>query len=180
VIASGLSIGTLFTLFVVPAVYLLIATEHSRHWWFRVVSEDGGKMRPYRRHDDHGGMTWWSRLVLRAASGFVLIAGLSGCLLDADKPDIAIDVPQGVELLLENFPMTERETRITDTFQVEREDGSQETVIEQTIFLIHKGDNHSVPIQIEWYLNDDSLIRDQSDHSVFRNGITGETFRRIR
>jgi multidrug efflux pump len=30
VIASGLSIGTLFTLFVVPAVYLLIATEHSR------------------------------------------------------------------------------------------------------------------------------------------------------
>ena len=31
VIASGLSIGTLFTLFVVPAVYLLIATDHSRH-----------------------------------------------------------------------------------------------------------------------------------------------------
>jgi multidrug efflux pump len=30
VIASGLSIGTLFTLFVVPAVYLLIATDHSR------------------------------------------------------------------------------------------------------------------------------------------------------
>jgi multidrug efflux pump len=29
VIASGLSIGTLFTLFVVPAVYLLIATVHS-------------------------------------------------------------------------------------------------------------------------------------------------------
>jgi multidrug efflux pump len=29
VIASGLSIGTLFTLFVVPAVYLLIATDHS-------------------------------------------------------------------------------------------------------------------------------------------------------
>lgn len=30
VIASGLSIGTLFTLFVVPAAYLLIATDHSR------------------------------------------------------------------------------------------------------------------------------------------------------
>jgi multidrug efflux pump len=29
VIATGLSIGTLFTLFVVPAVYLLIATDHS-------------------------------------------------------------------------------------------------------------------------------------------------------
>jgi len=76
--------------------------------------------------------------------------------------------------------MPERETRITDTFQVEREDGSRETVTEQTVFLIHKGDNYSAPIQIEWYLNGDSLIRDQSDHSVFRNGITGETFRRIR
>ena len=30
VIASGLSIGTLFTLFVLPAVYLLIATGESR------------------------------------------------------------------------------------------------------------------------------------------------------
>ena len=30
VIATGLSIGTLFTLFVVPAVYLLIGTDHSR------------------------------------------------------------------------------------------------------------------------------------------------------
>ena len=30
VIASGLAIGTLFTLFVVPAVYLMIATDHSR------------------------------------------------------------------------------------------------------------------------------------------------------
>jgi multidrug efflux pump len=29
VIASGLSIGTLFTLFVVPAVYLILATDHS-------------------------------------------------------------------------------------------------------------------------------------------------------
>ncbi|MCX8570128.1 MULTISPECIES: efflux RND transporter permease subunit [Hyphomicrobiales] len=31
VIASGLSIGTLFTLFVVPAVYMLIAADHSKH-----------------------------------------------------------------------------------------------------------------------------------------------------
>jgi multidrug efflux pump len=31
VIATGLAIGTLFTLFVVPAVYLLIAADHSRH-----------------------------------------------------------------------------------------------------------------------------------------------------
>jgi multidrug efflux pump len=30
VIASGLSVGTLFTLFVVPAVYVLIAADHSR------------------------------------------------------------------------------------------------------------------------------------------------------
>jgi multidrug efflux pump len=30
VIASGLSIGTLFTLFVVPAVYMMLATDHSR------------------------------------------------------------------------------------------------------------------------------------------------------
>ena len=30
VIASGLSIGTLFTLFVVPAVYMMIAADHSK------------------------------------------------------------------------------------------------------------------------------------------------------
>jgi multidrug efflux pump len=29
VIASGLSIGTLFTLFVVPAFYILLAADHS-------------------------------------------------------------------------------------------------------------------------------------------------------
>ena len=29
VIASGLTIGTLFTLFVVPAVYMLIAEDHA-------------------------------------------------------------------------------------------------------------------------------------------------------
>jgi multidrug efflux pump len=31
VIASGLAIGTAFTLFVIPAVYLLIAEDHSKH-----------------------------------------------------------------------------------------------------------------------------------------------------
>jgi multidrug efflux pump len=31
VIASGLAIGTLFTLFVVPAVYVLLAADHSKH-----------------------------------------------------------------------------------------------------------------------------------------------------
>jgi multidrug efflux pump len=30
VIATGLSIGTLFTLFVVPSVYLLIAQDHNK------------------------------------------------------------------------------------------------------------------------------------------------------
>jgi multidrug efflux pump len=30
VIATGLAIGTLFTLFVVPAVYMLIAADHAR------------------------------------------------------------------------------------------------------------------------------------------------------
>jgi hypothetical protein len=75
--------------------------------------------------------------------------------------------------------MPDRETRITGRFQVERQDGSRETVTEQTTFLIHKGNNHRAPIQIDWYLNGDSLIRDQLDHSVFRNGITGETLRRV-
>jgi len=37
VIASGLSIGTLFTLFVVPAFYLLLATDHSK---LRVEQEE--------------------------------------------------------------------------------------------------------------------------------------------
>jgi len=31
VISSGVAIGTLFTLFVVPAVYLLLAADHSKH-----------------------------------------------------------------------------------------------------------------------------------------------------
>ncbi|HEV2265120.1 MAG TPA: hypothetical protein VGR79_11380, partial [Stellaceae bacterium] len=30
VISSGIAIGTLFTLFVVPAVYMLVAADHSK------------------------------------------------------------------------------------------------------------------------------------------------------
>src|SRR5271170_3651703 len=51
-------------------------------------------MRPYRLNADIGCMDWL-RCVVRAAGGLVLVATLSGCLLEADKPDIAIDVPQG-------------------------------------------------------------------------------------
>jgi hypothetical protein len=47
--------------------------------------------------------------------------------------------------------MADRETKITDTFQVEREDGSRETVTEETVFLIHKGDNYKAPQQREWF-----------------------------
>jgi multidrug efflux pump len=39
VIASGLAIGTLFTLFVVPAVYMLIAADHSKHAESEEVAE---------------------------------------------------------------------------------------------------------------------------------------------
>jgi outer membrane protein, multidrug efflux system len=52
------------------------------------------RMRPDRHNADIGGMRSWLRAVLRVAGGFAMVAGLSGCLLDADKPDIAIDVPQ--------------------------------------------------------------------------------------
>jgi hypothetical protein len=76
--------------------------------------------------------------------------------------------------------MAEKETRTTATFPVEREDGSQEVVTEETTYLIHKGTGHRTPIQMEWFLDGDSLIRDPTDKDVFRNGITGETFRRLR
>jgi outer membrane protein, multidrug efflux system len=52
-------------------------------------------MRPDRHNADIGGMGSWLRAVLRATGGIAIVASLSGCLLDADKPDIAIDVPQG-------------------------------------------------------------------------------------
>ncbi len=44
VIASGLSIGTLFTLFVVPAVYLLIAADH--HATTDIAADAGAAVRP--------------------------------------------------------------------------------------------------------------------------------------
>jgi NodT family efflux transporter outer membrane factor (OMF) lipoprotein len=39
-------------------------------------------------------MRAWLWRVVRAAAALASVATLSGCLLDADKPDIAIDVPQ--------------------------------------------------------------------------------------
>jgi len=39
-------------------------------------------------------MIAWLWRVARAMGALASIASLSGCLLDADKPDIAIDVPQ--------------------------------------------------------------------------------------
>jgi len=41
VIASGIAIGTLFTLFVVPAVYLMLAAEHAE-----ISAEDDGSAAP--------------------------------------------------------------------------------------------------------------------------------------
>lgn len=76
--------------------------------------------------------------------------------------------------------MTQTETKLTARFQVERKDGSRETVTEHTTFLIHRGDGHRSPAQIDWYLDGDTMIRDQNDHDIFRNGLTGEEFRRVR
>lgn len=76
--------------------------------------------------------------------------------------------------------MPENETKITATFRVEREDGSREVVTERTTFLIHKGTGGRSPCQIDWFLGGESLIRDPTNEDEFRNGITGETFRRIR
>jgi hypothetical protein len=84
-----------------------------------------------------------------------------------------------IDQFVESRPMTDRESEITDTFQVERKDGSQVTVTEETEFLIHKGDGYRAPVKREWLLDGDSLIRDPSDHSIFRNDVTGEMFRRI-
>jgi outer membrane protein, multidrug efflux system len=50
-------------------------------------------MRPYRHMADLGSVGLWRR-VLRADGALALMTMLSGCLLEADKPDIAIDVPQ--------------------------------------------------------------------------------------
>jgi multidrug efflux pump len=42
VIATGIAIGTLFTLFVVPAMYLLLAADHSKHAAGEAVPASGG------------------------------------------------------------------------------------------------------------------------------------------
>jgi hypothetical protein len=76
--------------------------------------------------------------------------------------------------------MQQTETRMTDTFQVQCEDGSINVVTEVTTFLIHEGTEQRAPCQIVWFLGGESLIRDQSDHDIFRNGLRGEIFRRIR
>src|SRR5215470_564291 len=47
-----------------------------------------------RRDRRYAGMSAWRWRVVRAVGALALVATLSGCLLDADKPDIAIDVPQ--------------------------------------------------------------------------------------
>jgi multidrug efflux pump len=42
VIATGVAIGTLFTLFVVPAMYLLLAADHSKRVIGEALSATGG------------------------------------------------------------------------------------------------------------------------------------------
>ncbi len=42
VIATGVAIGTLFTLFVVPAMYVLIAADHSKHATAEALPASGG------------------------------------------------------------------------------------------------------------------------------------------
>ena len=55
-------------------------------------------MRPYRHLADFSGVGLW-RCVVRAAGAFALMTTLSGCLLEADKPDIAIDVPKDYKFI---------------------------------------------------------------------------------
>jgi multidrug efflux pump len=42
VIATGVAIGTLFTLFVVPAMYVLLAGDHSKHAKAEALPVSGG------------------------------------------------------------------------------------------------------------------------------------------
>jgi outer membrane protein, multidrug efflux system len=58
-------------------------------------------MRPYRHLADFGGLALW-RCVMRAAGAFALMTTLSGCLIEADKPDIAIDVPKDYSFISSN------------------------------------------------------------------------------
>src|SRR5262249_14112674 len=57
-----------------------------------------GNMRPYGHLADFGGVSLWRRL-LRVAGAFALVTTLSGCLLEADKPDIAIEVPKDYKFI---------------------------------------------------------------------------------
>ncbi len=54
VIASGLSIGTLFTLFVVPAVYMMLAADHSHEARAQALREAEEAERAMRHEGPHG------------------------------------------------------------------------------------------------------------------------------
>jgi hypothetical protein len=73
--------------------------------------------------------------------------------------------------------MAETEEQTSAAFQVQREDGSKFVLTEVTTFLIHEGDGHRVPCQIEWFVDGKSVIRDRH---VFKNFVTGEIFRIVR
>ena len=73
--------------------------------------------------------------------------------------------------------MPEAEEQTTAAFQVQREDGSRFVLTEVATFLVHEGDGHRVPCQIEWFVDGKSVIRDRH---VFKNLVTGEIFRVVR
>ena len=73
--------------------------------------------------------------------------------------------------------MPETEEQTTAAFQVQREDGSRFVLTEVATFLVHEGDGHRVPCQIEWFVDGKSVIRDRH---VFKNLVTGEIFRIVR
>jgi hypothetical protein len=73
--------------------------------------------------------------------------------------------------------MPETEEQTTAEFQVQREDGSRFVLAEVATFLVHEGDGHRVPYQIEWFVDGKSVIRDRH---VFKNLVTGEIFRIVR
>jgi outer membrane protein, multidrug efflux system len=60
-------------------------------------------MRPYRHIADFGCVGLWRRVV-RGAGALALMTTLSGCLLEADKPDIAIDVPKDFKFTTSKDP----------------------------------------------------------------------------
>jgi outer membrane protein, multidrug efflux system len=60
-------------------------------------------MRPYRHMADFGCVGLW-RGVMRVAAALALMTTLSGCVLDADKPDIAIDVPKDYKFTTSKDP----------------------------------------------------------------------------